>query len=458
MADVRVDQRDLQGNILAGYAFDHALFVVMRVTDPAAGRAWLGGLVDRVTTAVPFGERKPPSTLNLAFTHDGLRALGVSDEMLRSFPEDFRQGMAVRAGRLGDDGPSAPPRWEAGLRPGEPHVLLTLTAQDPEELAERRDECQRMDDRSSGIDILHQQATSVLKDPVRGTVGREHFGYADGLAQPSIAGVAADDPGRKVGPTERAGQGTPVRRGWKDLAPGEFVLGYPDEAGIVADAPHDPLRMSGSYVVVRKLRQNVALFTRFLRSVAGDDDAELELVAAKVMGRWRDGTPLVTSPDAPGGSDSAPQNDFRYAGDPDGLRCPIGAHVRRANPRDALGFGGKLTARHRIIRRGMPYGRPPDDPAVEDGLERGLMFACFQASIARQFEIVQGRWLADGDAFGLGEDRDFLLGGEDPLGKMVVHGDPPRLLAPRRAFVTNRGGGYFFAPGIAALRALAEGV
>jgi deferrochelatase/peroxidase EfeB len=166
----------------------------------------------------------------------------------------------------------------------------------------------------------------------------------------------------------------------------------------------------------------------------------------------------VTAPDAPVGTASAPENDFRYAGDPDGLRCPIGSHVRRANPRDALGFGGKLTARHRIIRRGMPYGRPPDDPAVEDGIERGLMFACFQSSIARQFEIVQGRWLADGDAFGLGEDRDFLLGGEDPVGKMMVHGDPPRLLAPRRAFVTNRGGGYFFAPGIAALRALVDGV
>ena len=131
--------------------------------------------------------------------------------------------------------------------------------------------------------------------------------------------------------------------------------------------------------------------------------------------------------------------------------------MRRANPRDGLGFGGKLTARHRMIRRGMPYGPPPVDPAVEDGLERGLMFVSYQASIARQFEVVQGRWLADGDAFGLGEDRDFLLGGEDPNGKMIIQGARPRFLAPRRSFVTNRGGGYFFAPGIAALRVVAAG-
>jgi Dyp-type peroxidase family len=460
MADVAVDQRDLQGNILAGYAFDHALFVVLRVTDPAAGREWLAQAVDLVTTAVPFGESKPTSTLNIAFTHDGLRALGVSEEALRSFPLEYRQGMAARAALLGDNGPDAPPRWEAGLRPGEPHVLVTLSAQRPDVLTDRRAEIEsRAGAEGSGVHIVHEQTTSVISDPARSMVVREHFGFADGLAQPSIAGVAAADPSRKVGPTVRDGQGTPVRRGWADLAPGEFVLGYPDEVGVVAESPVEPLRLSGSYMVVRKLRQNVALFTRFLRNAAGGDEDEARLLAAKIVGRWHDGTPLVEAPEPPEhASDREPRNDFRYEDDRYGLRCPLGAHIRRANPRDTLGFGGRLTARHRMIRRGMPYGPAPIDPAVEDGLERGLMFVCYQASIARQFEVVQGRWLADGDAFGLGEDRDFLLGGEDPNGKMLVQGKRPRVLAPRRSFVVNRGGGYFFAPGIAALRAIASGI
>jgi Dyp-type peroxidase family len=464
VGDVAVDQRDLQGNVLAGYGFPHGLFVMLRVTDPAAGRAWLGEVMagDAVTTAVPFGADKPAATLNIAFTHDGLRALGVSQEALLSFPADFQHGMAARADRLGDDGPDAPARWEAGLRPGEPHVLVTLFGVEEDELAARRLAIEaRAAIEHSGVQVVHEQRARVIEDPTHQTVAREHFGFADGLAQPSIAAVAADDRSRPVGPTKREGQGTPVRSaGWKAVAPGEFVLGYPDEAGIVADTPVEPLRRSGSYMVVRKLRQNVALFHRYLMNAAGGDEDEARWLAAKIVGRWQDGTPIVKSPEPPDEEQIAgePDNDFRYADDEHGLRCPLGAHIRRANPRDALGFGGQLTARHRMIRRGMPYGPPPVNPAVEDGIERGLMFVCYQASIERQFEVVQGRWLADGDAFGLGGDRDFLLGGEDPNGKMMIQGKRPRFLAPRRSFVVNRGGGYFFAPGIGALRAIADGI
>jgi Dyp-type peroxidase family len=465
-----VDQRDLQGNILAGYGFDQSLFLVFRVTDPAAGRAALGELAEEVTTAVSFGQRRPPSTLNVAFTHDGLRALGMSDRALASFPDDFRHGMAARADRLGDNGPDAPRWWESGLRAGEPHVLVTVTAPERAGLDERRGAVKERAARpDSGIGLVHEQLAAVIQSE-DGSVAREHFGFADGFAQPSIDGVAEHDPSRKLGPTARGGQGTPARGRWKDLAPGEFVLGYPDEASVVADQPEDPLRRSGSYMVLRKLRQDVTLFHRFLHEAAGGDADQAELLAAKIMGRWRDGTPVKLQPGLrPGvgtaragagaaGARSAPENDFRYGDDPHGMACPIGAHIRRANPRDAMGFGSRLTSRHRIIRRGVPYGPASKDPAVEDGFDRGLMFVCYQASIARQFEVVQGRWIADGDAFGLGADGDFVLGGEDPHGKIVIPGDPPRILGPRRSFVTNRGGGYFFAPGIAALHALAAGV
>jgi hypothetical protein len=137
----------------------------------------------------------------------------------------------------------------------------------------------------------------------------------------------------------------------------------------------------------------------------------------------------------------------------------VGAHIRRSNPRDALGFEGRLSFRHRIIRRGMPYGPPLPDGALEDdGAERGLVFVCFNASISRQFEGVQVQWLNDGNIFGLGHDKDYLLGDARTTAKMTVQGAPPYFLAPQPSFVTTRGGEYLFVPGRAALRAIAAGI
>ncbi len=281
---------------------------------------------------------------------------------------------------------------------------------------------------------------------------REHFGFADGLSQPTI-----EDP--RAGPHDHQGRGTPTRDGaWDDIAPGEFVLGYPDEDGLVATAPPDPLRRSGSFMVVRKIHQDVGRFESYLSSQAAALDMPEELLAAKMVGRWRSGAPLSLSPDrndpelTVGGSRRAELNDFRYGTDRDERRCPLGAHIRRANPRDALGWHGLLTKRHRIIRRGMPYG-----PAFDGGdADRGLMFVCYQASISRQFEFIQSLWLNDGDLFGLGAERDPLANGV-PSYKMTIQGERPRFLAPLPSFCRIRGGDYFFAPGIAALRALAAG-
>jgi Dyp-type peroxidase family len=424
--------------------------------DPAEGRAWLGGIVDRVTTALPWAE-PPPHTLNVALTFDGLRALRIPDHTLATFPEEFRQGMAQRAERLGDTGPNAPVRWEAGLRAGEPHALLTVYASDEQTLRARREQL-RSEAQAAGLDVLHEVKTGVIEQRGRKTVVFEHFGFADGLAQPEIDAVARHDPGRPVGPYRGDGRGRPTRRGWKGLQPGEFVLGYADEAGLTAKSPAAPLARSGSYVVVRKLQQNVALFHRYFLEAAGGDEQRARLLAAKVVGRWPDGTPLVKHPETPPHRerDEPPDNDFKYKDDPDGHRCPIGSHVRRTNPRDSIGFRGRLTSRHRIIRRGMPYGPPAEDPPVDDGHDRGLLFVCYQASVARQFELIQGRWIMDGDAFGLGAEQDFLLGLDDPRGKLTIEGEPPEFLGPQRTFVINRGGAYFFAPGIAALKALAK--
>ena len=181
------------------------------------------------------------------------------------------------------------------------------------------------------------------------------------------------------------------------------------------------------------------------------------------MGRWRDGTPLELSPDAPDPAlvkDTSRVNDFRYAdADGRGLRCPIGSHIRRSNPRDSLGFDGLLTFRHRIIRRGMPYGEPlPAGVTEDDGAERGLVFVAFNASISRQFEGIQAQWLNDGNIFHLGHDKDYLLGDSATTAKMTVQGEPPFFISPQPSFVTTRGGEYLWVPGLTGLAAIADGV
>jgi Dyp-type peroxidase family len=249
------------------------------------------------------------------------------------------------------------------------------------------------------------------------------------------------------------------RVGWRPLRAGEFVLGYADEDGGPPPAPAAPLGRNGTFMVWRKLRQDVAGFRAFTASAAQATGLEPGLAAARLVGRWPDGSPLVLRPrsgDTKLGNDPMHANDFVYGRDREGFACPRGAHVRRANPRDGLRAGAGLTARHRMLRRGMPYGEPLADGAPDDRADRGLVFVSLQASIERQFEIVQARWLNDGDAFGLGTAPDPLAGAVPGGGARVVFGGrPPRYATAMRSFVTPRGGEYLFVPGIAALRALA---
>ncbi len=433
-----IDQGDLQGNILCGYGFEHALYAFLQVRERAAARGWLRDLLPALTTAEPWGAGRPDSTANLAVSARGLAALGMDREVLAGFPADFLEGMASRARMLSDTGPSAPERWETPLR-GEAHVVLMLNARSESALARARDEHLA----SGALELVYEQPAAALAG------AREHFGFRDGFAQPQIAD-------RRAGPW--VGSGTPRRFGWKALQPGEFVLGYPDEDGAPPAAPAEPYGRGGTFMVLRKLRQDVALWHRWMREWAGDEREERDALAAKIVGRWQDGRPLSLFPervhDQPSADELRRTNRFRFRDDPEGLRCPLGAHIRRVNPRDAIGGDGRLSSRHRIIRRGMPYG-PPADGDRPDDEDRGLVFVSFQASIERQFETIQARWCADGDPFGLGADADFLLADGDPDGKMTIPGDPPRYLHPQPSFVTTRGGGYYFVPGIGALAAMA---
>jgi len=426
--DRAVDQADLQGNILCGYGrgYPHGLFLFLRVEQAGRARDWLAERVPEVRSALPWSER-PPHTLNFAFSLGGLAALGVSQGILDAFPEDFRQGMAARWERLGDSGPSHPDLWMAELR--EVHLLVTVSARE-RSVRDARRELLEGQAREAGLSVAAAVQTDVPADQ------REPFGFRDGLSQPSIR-----DP--RAGPWRRTTADPPV-------SVGEFVLGYEDEGGTESPAPHG-LAANGSYLVVRRLEQDVEGFWEFIAAEAGPDSERREWLAAKIVGRWRDGTPLTLSPEGPEpgrSSDLGWLNDFTYAHDSDGFACPVGAHIRRTHPRDSLHRDWRFGNRHRIIRRGMPYASPGA------GGERGIIFACYQASIERQFEFVQSQWCADGNAFGLGSDPDFIAGG--PSGKMTIQGRPPTFV-PMRSFVTNRGGDYFLAPGIAGLRHIANG-
>jgi Dyp-type peroxidase family len=286
--------------------------------------------------------------------------------------------------------------------------------------------------------------------------GREHFGFADGLSQPFLPG-----PGREP------------RHGDDPVATGEILLGYPNAYGKLPQSPHWgdlDVGRNGTYLVFRKLAQDVAGFWGWLDARARELDpasaAELrELLAAKLVGRWRSGAPLALTPDRddPAFATPAKRNAFGYlAGDPHGLRCPISSHVRRANPRDARGGSAEdsseVVSRHRILRRGRSYGEPLADVTRDDGVPRGLYFISLQASIARGFEFIQQTWLSSPGFHGLHGEPDPIVGNGDGTSHVTIPALPLRLrLRNVPSVVTVLGGGYFFMPSLTALARFARG-
>jgi Dyp-type peroxidase family len=448
------DRDDLQGNILRGYASHlHAAYLLARIDDAARARELVTRLLDadRIATERDWGE--PPATrLNVAFTRAGLNSLDVDPRPFDAYP-DFSEGMYARAReQLGDLGANDPEHWEPALC-READVLFTvygLSCGDRDRAAAAL--ARELED--ARMAIVYDQRADMLPD------GREHFGFRDGFSQPAIAGVSEDRRSRR-------GEGVQRRRlrlggdEWRDVRVGEFVLGHEDEDGVVPGG-EDPLLVNGTFMVWRKLEQHVEVFNGWIRAHAGEEEKARDALKAKILGRWPNGDSLIRraadAPYTPGADDPRAHdqeiNKFTYHRDPDGVSCPLGAHVRRSNPRDALGFRTERTRRNRIIRRGLPY--------VDRDETRGLIFVCFNASIMRQFEQIQGNWLMGGDTFGLGAERDFLTAGLDPGQsslRMTVQGDrahPPAFLHRERPFVTVRGGYYLFVPGLNALRRIAR--
>jgi deferrochelatase/peroxidase EfeB len=489
MTPSQIDYSDVQGLVRFGYkCMTEASYVLLRIRDVGAARSWLGAAP--VTTAVAV-DRPPPTAMQVAFTAAGLKALGVADAVLADFSSEFLAGMTQesRSRRLGDEGGSDPSQWVWGNSGSVPHLVVMFFAK-PLLLDTFVATCTGKA-WNDAFDVLRSLDTSNLG-------GFEPFGFTDGISQPQLDWAQERDvAGGQLYYTNM-------------VALGEFLLGYRNEynkytdrplidanaksAGLLPaeDAPEKKdVGRNGTYLVMRDLRQDVRSFWQFISRRAHGGSAEIDQLAAMFVGRTRTGDPLVPiqKEEIPGiGSDQILQNQFTFDQDPTGAGCPFGAHIRRANPRNAdypghptglarllamAGFGPRgfrddlmsSVRFHRILRRGREYGpglSPSDalSPAPPSDPERGLRFVCLNANISRQFEFLQNAWIMNTKFSGLTGENDPLLGNRQatsgrPGADNFTRQQDDRLgcqVSGLPQFVTVRGGAYFFLPSLRALR------
>ena len=429
---------DIQSGVLRPRPAPYvATYIALRIDDRKAGRELMQKVAKVVTSAANPSSPDADTWVSVALSYQGLKALGVPAQSLESFSWEFRQGMAARAKELGDVDESSPEKWEKPLGSSDVHVVIVAVSIDAPHLEAALARARTTYESMKGVVAIWRQDCHALPDE------KEPFGFKDGISHPAIEGSGI--PG--TNPREQP------------LKAGEFVLGYPDELGGVQKTEPEVLGRNGTYIVFRKLHQRVAAFRRYLKANATSDLSE-ELLAAKMMGRWRSGAPLALCPlhDNPEiGADPRRNNDFMFEqDDPAGLKTPGGSHIRRTNPRDASVAG--VPKIHRMIRRGTAYGPLLTAGVLEDdGVDRGLMFAFVGAHLGRQFEFVQSEWINDGVFFGANTDKDPMVGTIQPDDGFTVPRRPVRKrLKGLPRFVVTRGGEYCFMPGLRALRWLAD--
>lgn len=480
-----VDYSDIQGLAAYGYRdLVEATYVLLRIRNAAAAGRWL--LTAPVSNA-EYRKPAPDSALQLGFTPAGLRAMGVPETVIANFSTEFLQGMSEpsRARRLGDVGKNDPATWIwGGGGKAADLILMLYTKQDL--AAWEHSVC--TPPWEDAFEIVYALSTSNMG-------GREPFGFLDGISQPSFD-------------WKREGLASTTTVYSNRIALGELLLGYVNEYGKYTDRPlldpsldganqllpaeDDPtkkdLGRNGTYLVLRQLEQDVRGFWWYLDRAARGDAVERYRLAAAMLGRRQsDGSPLIA------GSVSDPMNGFTYDSDLSGIECPLGAHIRRANPRNADLFGHPAgliaqtgsqlgiprphmradliasTRFHRLLRRGREYGQAlqPEQalqPNPIDDSPRGIHFACLCANIGRQFEFVQNAWLMSTEFNGMTEESDPILGNREPVGdcrdtgnfSIPRSGKPARRLTEIPQFITVRGGSYFFLPSLRALRYIAE--
>jgi deferrochelatase/peroxidase EfeB len=427
---------------------DCAAFFLLRVENGPVARRTLGRLS---ITPATLWDKKPDFCVNIGLTVDGLTALGLSAASIGSFPQEFVSGAFRRCAEVGDIGSCSADTWDYGLGKPGLHALLLLFAQSDQ----IRDAQTALLRQTLLADGGWSEIAVLPGDVLPGSTA--HFGYRDGFSQPTID----------------CGVGNPFPDTQPVAPPGEFLLGYPsqfDQLTYAVPVP-DELGRNGSFMVLRILEQDCAAFDMLLAQSRERYGIDGELLAAKIVGRWRNGTPLTLSPD----SDSPPQslalselNRYDYAptdanpgsyDDRRGYRCPIGSHMRRANPRAAT-IAGNGGSRHRIIRRGVPFGPPYDPSHPNDGIKRGLLGLFIGVSIKDQFEFLMSEWI-NGSAFAPHIDgtTDPILGNSsEGENKFVIPREnaAPIVISDFPRLVTTRGSAYTFLPSITGLRFIAD--
>jgi deferrochelatase/peroxidase EfeB len=479
-----LDLADIQGLILRGYRMPMVRHFLLTVANPAQARRQLGRLVSgdesdapQITTAedwhVGFApgpgdnpaaapRRKPDYCLNIGITWPGLVALEMSTRVptlsFKSFGA-FTEGAARRAKLVGDVGASAPQHWSGGFGEGQDHILVTLHAISPEAMQSYTDRVSAWCAEGNAFREIWRQDGMVLMEMRDGQptpVAKTHFGYADGISKTTVRGGPERYPRDHQQPCE----------------PWLFVLRQDAENYHVPEPRQ--LGLNGSFAVFKKIETDVVGFETFLQS--NKDKIDPELLAAKMCGRWRNGVPLVLSPDtdSPAGGISAEQaNDFEYvnadgSGDPKGIRCPVGAHIRRVNPRGqpiaGQGQPGGSNNSHRLMRCLLPYGPTYDPTQPYDGFERGIVGYFINANIENQYEFVLRQWVNDSEFAGgvrlQPQSRDPLIGTQDSAESIFVipqaDGGPPIEVTGLSTFVTTKVAAYVFLPSITAIRFIAK--
>jgi Dyp-type peroxidase family len=461
------DSDDVQGNILAGFRKDRQSFLFVQLADQTSGRTWLSELAPRLASTrqvatfnAAFSRARragggDPEDLDAVWVNLGLTAQAVqmlaTSALLSPEPGDdpYLSGAHNRAAMTGDTGPSAADNWLFGRSEQRIHAVLIIAADRASdlqsELARQRESLAR-----HGATLVFEQAGATLTGARR---GHEHFGFKDGISQPGVVGFDEED--------EAAPGQVKARPGMDLVAAGEFVLGYPDQAGAVSTLEW---LHNGSFLVIRRLVQDVpGWWAQMIEQARADQEQgglKPDQLAAKAVGRWRSGTPLDEAPEADrrSGRDSSQDNNFDYANDEDGTRTPRFAHIRKVYPRNSPTPGEAEAGRHRIIRRGIPFGLQ-FDPAEGRGrgvdAPRGLIFAAYMADIARGFEFLQRRWANAVDFPEEADGADPVIG---PSSVATIHREagPLRQLSFGQ-FVRTAGALYAFSPSISTIGRLSRG-
>ena len=538
----QLDLHDIQGNIIKAYGrygYPMSRYFFFRINKSAGAREFVKLMAPLITTAAH--KDFPEVTTNIAFTYEGLKRLGIPENTLHSMPDEFTMGMKARRSIVGDTGPNYFTNWDPiWNKVNDPkynkydqltHIFISINGRyiAPETLDENNialafakteanlekhyqailalaEQVKEGDEEAVHLMTGHRNANGDDEPYQRGTAmaeGKEHFGYTDGISSTFFKG-SGDDPSRVIGGGKPNGKDPSTAAGWDPIETGEFLLGHKDEAYEYPKAAEPPLfSFNGTFMVYRKLHQNVASFENYLDEMAKAYPDGKEAFAAKLAGRWRNGAPLVTYPNEDEANKFTQEiqelqtkvyaktataqekrqlkklqiklSNFDSTTDIEGARCPYGAHLRRANPRSALMYNNKgaystpsaLSNRRRVLRRGLPYGKHDPSNPTDDG-DHGIIIMLLNANLARQFEFVQQQWFNYGNDFKAANDQDPILGnhGENIDGKgngrLVINGDqkkgkPPFFCAGMPTMVETRGGDYYFIPSMTCLNMIAQG-